>query len=30
MASDLMAEAGLSGDPARRIPQGFGDVADAT
>ncbi len=25
MASDLMAEAGLSGDPARRIPQGFGD-----
>lgn len=30
MASDLMAEAGLSGDPARRIPQGFGDGPDAT
>lgn len=28
MASDLMAEAGFSGDPARRIPQGFGDEAD--
>ena len=30
MATDLMAEAGLSGDPGRRIPQGFSDEADAT